>query len=346
MKKIVSIQSILGIIFIQFFFTSCLDIPTVRTAPVTEIEAFQAKSGGTILDDGNSEVIEKGVCWSIQHLPVNLSDSIFNNGRGIASFSAEITQLKPNTSYFVRAYATNKEGTGYGDEISFTTSQMVIAPINFSPSVIYGSMTDQDGNIYNTLKIGTQVWMAENLKTTKYRNGDPVPNITNTDQWEKLRTGAYCDYVNCSKFSDTYGHLYNWYAIEAGNLCPTGWHVPSAAEWDLLIDYLGGQSYAGAKLKESGNAHWNSGSEGATNASGFTALPGGIREMASFLDGDLSYYYKSLSYVSNWWTSTAVPLPNDYLLTARHCELQLDNTVFTWNLFRNAGCSVRCVKDN
>lgn len=351
MKKIISIQYIIAIILIQFLFTSCLlkDVPTVRTSSITEIEALQAKSGGDIKRDGNSKVTEAGVCWSIQNRP-GIYDSIvvvdLSGGQILGEFDAHVTQLQPNTKYFVKAFATNDEGTGYGNEVSFTTSKMVTAPINFNPLVTYGNITDLDGNIYKTITIGTQVWMAENLKTTKYRNGNPIPNITNTNQWKNLRTGAYCDYVNYSQFSNTYGHLYNWYAIESGNLCPTGWHVPSETEWEILIDYLGGQLNAGAKLKEYGNSHWSSVSSVATNESGFTALPGGMRERSSFIGIELGYSFTSISYGCYLWTSTAISLPSNYVPTAAYCHIQMGNTVLTYELFRDTGCSVRCIKDN
>ena len=131
------------------------------------------------------------------------------------------------------------------------------------------SLTDIDGNDYKTVTIGTQVWMVENLKTTKYNDGTAIPNITDNTSWAALTTGAYCDNINTPSISTTYGRLYNWYAVDnnAGtkvasnggkNVCPTGWHVPSDAEWTTLTTYLGGESVAGGKLKETGTTHWQS----------------------------------------------------------------------------------------
>jgi uncharacterized protein (TIGR02145 family) len=150
----------------------------------------------------------------------------------------------------------------------------------FNSSVTYGTLTDQDGNVYKTITIGTQTWMAENLRTTKYRDGSAIPNITDKTAWGNISTGAYCNYNNTTSADTiaTYGRLYNWYAAtESRNIAPAGWHVPNDAEWETLIYYLGGFSVAGGKMKETGTTHWISPNTGATNESGFTALPSGLR---------------------------------------------------------------------
>ena len=144
--------------------------------------------------------------------------------------------------------------------------------IVFNPNITYGSITDIDGNTYKTVTIGTQTWMAENLKVTKYNDGIAIPNVTDNTAWRELTTGALCDYGNTPSNSETYGKLYNWHAVNTGKLCPTGWHVPSDAEWTELTDYLGGTSVAGDKLKETGSTHWSNLRTGATNETGFTAL--------------------------------------------------------------------------
>ena len=137
------------------------------------------------------------------------------------------------------------------------------------------TVTDQDGNVYHTVTIGTQVWMVENLKTTKYRNGDGIQNVTDSIAWWNLTSGAYCIYRNDVNNLATYGRLYNWYAvIDSRKLTPAGWHIPTDAEWTTLTDYLG--STCGDKLKEKGPNHWG-GDNTATNETGFTALPGGNR---------------------------------------------------------------------
>ena len=140
------------------------------------------------------------------------------------------------------------------------------------------AIKDIDGNVYTSVIIGDQEWMVENLKVTHYRNGDVIPNVTDTTEWGNLSTGAYCEYDNNSSIVETYGRLYNWYAVsDSRKIAPEGWHVPSSEEWQTLVDYLGGADVAGGKLKETGTEHWNSPNTGATNESGFSALPGGRR---------------------------------------------------------------------
>jgi len=157
--------------------------------------------------------------------------------------------------------------------------------------------TDIDGNVYNTVTIGDQTWMASNLKTTKYNDGSAIPNETVNATWAGLSTGAYCDYANTPSNSTTYGRLYNWYAVNTGKLCPTGWHVSTDAEWTTLITtYLEGEAVAGGKLKEAGTTHWTPTNDGATNSSGFTALPGGNRNDV----GEFS----NIGQGGAWWSST------------------------------------------
>ncbi len=164
--------------------------------------------------------------------------------------------------------------------------------------IAVGSLVrDYDGNVYGVITIGTQKWMTENLKTTKYNDGTDIPLVTDGTAWSILTTPGYCWYNNDqAAYGNTYGALYNWYPVETGNLCPDGWHVPSDAEWTQLTDYLGGESVAGGKLKETGTTHWNSPNTGATNESSFTALPGGQRSYnGAFLD---------IGYNGYWWSST------------------------------------------
>jgi len=164
------------------------------------------------------------------------------------------------------------------------------------------TVTDIDGNTYRTVKIGDQWWMAENLRVTHYRNGDAIPHITDGTEWSKLTTGAYCEYDNSSANVATYGRLYNWYAVSDNrNIAPAGWHVPSDAEWQTLVDYLGGEFVAGGKMKEIGTTHWDSPNQGATNVSGFTALPGGYRSSDGgfFTLGSTTYFWSSKELNSN-----------------------------------------------
>lgn len=164
------------------------------------------------------------------------------------------------------------------------------------------NVTDIDGNIYHTVQIGTQIWMVENLKTTKFNDGTTIPLVTDNIAWSKLTTPAYCWNKNIENNKDTYGALYNWYAVNTGKLCPKGWHVPTDNDWTILANYLGGETYdnknieskTGGKLKESGTIHWSSPNEGATNETGFTGLPGGSR---AYYKGD----FNEIGTMGDWW---------------------------------------------
>jgi uncharacterized protein (TIGR02145 family) len=195
--------------------------------------------------------------------------------------------------------------------------------------------TDADGNHYRGIRIGTQCWMQENLKTTRFDNGLPIAKVTDGTAWIGLTTPAYSWYLNDSaSYASSYGPLYNWYAVGAGNLCPAGWHVPTDAEWTVLIDHLGGSNIAGNKLKESGLLHWNTPNTGATNESAFTALPGGFREGT-----DGNYYLMGNN--GRYWSSTASSIANAWLR-----ELNNSNgIVYRNNYTKKNGYSVRCIKD-
>ena len=205
--------------------------------------------------------------------------------------------------------------------------------INFSGTE--GIFTDpRDGMVYRWVKIGSQIWMAENLRAIKYNDGTAIPNVSNQITWQGLATGAWCNYDNNASYDNTYGKLYNWYAVNTGKLAPKGWHIPTDAEWSYLADYLGGENVAGGKLKST--IGWKSPNTGATNSSGFSALPGGRRQP----DGD-DFNYVSLD--GNWWSSTQV---TDY--HALSSSLYYDVSKLQLRLYSDLGFgfSVRCVRDN
>jgi len=205
----------------------------------------------------------------------------------------------------------------------------------FNPNINYGTVTDIDGNTYKTVTIGTQTWMAENLKVTKYNDGTAIANVTDDDEWSALTTGAYCNYNNTTSTVTiaTYGRLYNWYAVKTGKLAPKGWHVPSDSEWTVLTDYLGGKSVAGGKLKETGTTHWDSPNDGATNETGFTALPGGYR----YTNGTFS----TIGIYGYWWSATEY-----YSYTAWDWDMSYNNSsVNSSDYFKELGFSVRCLRD-
>jgi uncharacterized protein (TIGR02145 family) len=180
----------------------------------------------------------------------------------------------------ILAQAVNIYGssTTTGSNFVDKNGKIVITGMLNKNGEIINLVTDYDGNVYTTVTIGTQTWMVENLKVTHYRNGDPIPNVTDNTAWVTLTTGAYCSYNNLPDNFDIYGALYNWFTVaDTRNIAPTGWHVPTEAEWTTLETFLGGQSIAGGKMKEPGTTHWRSPNVGATNESGFSALPSGIR---------------------------------------------------------------------
>ncbi len=197
------------------------------------------------------------------------------------------------------------------------------------------TVKDIDGNFYNTITIGNQVWMKENLKVTKFKNGKTISFVTDNTEWNNLTTPAYCWYNNDTvKNKDTYGALYNWYAVTTEKLCPKGWHVPTDAEWTILTDYLGGYTVVGGKLKEAKATHWGNPNTGATDSSGFTALPGGRR---GYLDGSFGY----LCYHGYFWSATETGSPD-----AWYRVLFYDDTyVGRYYDHKTHGFSVRCLKD-
>lgn len=199
----------------------------------------------------------------------------------------------------------------------------------------YGTVTDINGNIYLTVKIGDQWWMAENLRVTHYRDGDPIPNVTDGVTWGGLTTGAYCDYNNDIANVVNYGRLYNWFAVnDSRNIAPAGWHVPSFEEWQTLVDFLGGDQIAGGKIKEAGTTHWTSPNTGATNESGFTGLPAGYRYIESG-------YFNHMGLSAFFWSSSE----SSSTIGCYRALNYDDSAVGRPNVNKSYGFSVRCVRD-
>ena len=207
-----------------------------------------------------------------------------------------------------------------------------------------GSVTDIEGNTYKTVKIGNKYWMAENLRVTHYQNGDSILNVTNHEQWFNLSSGAWCHYNNNSDYDKTYGKLYNGHAIlDDRDLCPAGWHVPTDSEWDTLISKLGGKDIAGGKLKEKGTNHWKSPNAGATNESGFSALPAGGRFPLSIGDNDTTKF-ASLNSSGYYWQIRIKP-PN-IIPEWRGLKYNEKGISIAGEYpISNNGLSVRCVQD-
>ncbi|HBE40763.1 MAG TPA: hypothetical protein DDW27_06085 [Bacteroidales bacterium] len=426
MKRGLSLVILISLITVAVSFQSCKKAtePTLTTAGVTGITLNSAVSGGTITSDGGEEILEKGVCWSTSQSPT-ITDPKTMDGIGSGNFSSNLVGLAEGTPYYVRAYATNSVGTGYGNEVTFTTNQITGAVVtttavasvtstsaesggnvtdagggvitargvcwstsqnptiadnkttNGTTTGIYTStltglssgvtyfyrayatnssgttygqqlqfitpVTDIEGNIYKTVAIGTQVWMAENLKTTKYNDDSAIPIVTANADWIALTTAAYCwAQNNETTYKPLYGAIYNWYAVETAKLCPTGWHVPTDAEFSTMEVSLGmtqaeasGTDWRGTDQGKEmkSTTGWSTGQNG-TNTSGFTALPAGYR---SYLTG----VSEGIGLITYFWTATATNVD-----IGVYRRLDGDNDkVFRNGTFKRAGKYVRCVKN-
>jgi uncharacterized protein (TIGR02145 family) len=309
----------------QVITTTTSGIPTLTTEVISNPTFHSATSGGTILNDGGTPVTARGVCWHTSPNPT-IANNHTTDGAGAGSFSSNLTGLTLNTLYYVRAYATNNIiGTAYGNELSFSTH----GPISGS------GVIDIDGNIYTTKILGTQEIMVGNLKTTKYANGDNIPNKSDDDEWyNSYFEGAWCWYNNNIVYENPYGKLYNWIAVtDSRKLCPTGWHVPTDAEWTVLTAYMGDEDVVGGYMKEVGTAHWIPPNTSATNESSFTGLPGGERSLYGPFD--------NLGYEGTWWSATEANEQSAWLrqLFYDHGE------VFRNGINKKQGYSVRCFKN-
>jgi uncharacterized protein (TIGR02145 family) len=303
-------------------------LPTLSTTAGFAITTTTASSGGNITSDGGGTITARGVCWSTSQNPTIALTTKTSNGTGTGSFTSSLTGLSPSTSYYIRAYATNSAGTAYGNQVSFTT------PTSSNPAV------DADGNTYTTVTIGTQVWMKENLKVSKYRNGDAIQTGLADATWQTTASGAYALYNNDPANNTTYGKLYNWYAVaDPRGLCPSGWHVPTYVEWTTLENFLGGSGISGGKLKSSGTLEagtglWYSPNSGGFNESGFSAFPGGHK--------NLNGTFNSKGSGGSWWNNTEYSTNTDAWF-----RYLLSNEVGVYRNYssKNAGFSVRCLRD-
>lgn len=213
----------------------------------------------------------------------------------------------------------------------FLFFSVVILSINNQAQTV----TDIDGNVYNTVTIGDQIWMKENLKVQKYNNGNPISHVIDSAIWVNQFNGAYCYYNNDSiTYSDLYGKLYNYYAIEdSRKICPIGWSIPTQTDWETLFTHLGGVAIAGGKMKETGTAHWLSPNTDATNSSGFAGLPGGFRRST----GSFGW----VDTTSNWWSSTPVSC-YVWMYRLSYNSAAVDD----YGQYPGSGYSIRCLKDN
>jgi uncharacterized protein (TIGR02145 family) len=319
-----------------------LHVTTSTTMGVTSNSAYIG--GGVIVGNGEASVESRGVCWSTSSNPT-IADNSTSEGTGTGTFASEIKGLNPRVKYYTRAFASNNSGTTYGEELEFTTLDVENATVN-----------DADGNVYNAIQIGDQIWMKENLKTTKYADGTSLHYIDNGPEWtdSELNITAYCWYDNSTENRDNYGGLYAWGAAMRGaggsnenpsgiqGVCPDGWHLPSNAEWIELEVFLGmtpsvaqdfhrEETTEGGKMKEAGSEHWVSPNPGATNSSGFSALPAGTMGY----EGS-----RRLGQETRFWSTSAF---SESAVFAR-ALLFNSEAVYQQEEGKDAGLSVRCIK--
>lgn len=335
MKKIIILS------FILFILVSCEKdpipplAPLIRTGNASAVEKTTATVGVSITDISKTKEI--GVLYSTSSTSLTLTDAkkgVVENFK-IGNNTVFLTAISAGTLYYYKAYACNGVDYIYGEMKTFGT----------------GGLQDIDGNVYNTLIIGSQTWMKENLKTTKYRNGQSIPNVTNATSWSSLSTGAWCDNNNDPSNGSYYGKLYNWYAVnDTRNIAPSGWHVPTDVEWTILENYLIANGYnydgttTGNKIAKSlatttdWNTSTNTGAIGTdltkNNKSGFSGLPGGLRYWSDGVFWDLDI-------IAYWWTNSAYNSVNAWMRGMGTADSELGRFYYG----TNNGLSVRCIKD-
>lgn len=324
----------------KVFITPPID-PKVTKPVISYVTPHTATVNVNIKYYDISQIDKYGICWSTNIDPYpnnpNVNTIYFHSSSDTTSvdYTYKMLQLPLNTTFYIRAFVAKTVGPTYyyGDVNTFTTVD------NNGPNV-----TDIDGNVYHSVTIGSQAWMVENLKVKHYRNGDAIPYVSDYNQWATSISGAlfYETYLNQSSL-DALGGLYNWYAInDSRKIAPMGWHVPSNAEWQSLLDFLGGSSSAGIKLKEAGfahwsipNSHWTPNLPDATNEWGFTALPGGkVFDNGRIIIANGGLY-------GYWWMAD-----ENNATTGLNFSLGFDYISSFINIIdKSEGLSVRCIKD-
>jgi uncharacterized protein (TIGR02145 family) len=303
----------------EISFTTSQGMPAITTNAVTDIVPLGAKSGGIISSDGGAAVTARGIVWGTSPNPT-LSNFKTTDGTGAGSFTSTMSALASQTVYYVRAYATNSFGTAYGNQVQFTSASA-------------NTVTDLEGHIYQYVTLCGKSWMAESLRSTKYRNGDPIVNGSTGFDWANSTTGAYVYPNGEVNKVDSFGLLYNVFAVnDARGICPTGWHVPSDDEWKVLeicqgmtqaeADMEGFRGTIADKLREGGS-------------SGLNLRLGGY----VFTDGS----YQNLYTRGFFWSSTQVPSSGNWFRAVT--DATSSNAALVRRLANVYGSSVRCVKD-
>jgi uncharacterized protein (TIGR02145 family) len=295
-----------------------VSLPQLTTRYISSITQREAMSGGAISFDGGSEILEKGIVWSKNREPNISMSTKTNEGGNSSNYISKLTNLTPDTRYYVRAYATNSVGTEYGQEQTFMTEKEAVV---FSGSV----------------SIGSQVWQTKNLNVDRFRNGDMIPQARTNKEWNsagKKGKPVWCYYNNDPENGRIYGKLYNWHAVnDARGLAPKGWHIPSDNEWTTLTNYLGGEDVADGKMKSTGTIYWNPPNIGASNESSFSALPGGYRN----IDGSF-HYIRSYAF---FWSATQYDGNYAWFRNLYYYS----SNVYRSNNDKSVGASIRCLLD-
>ncbi len=330
------------------FTTGDTGIPSVITTEITDIAHIRAQTGGNVTSSGGSSVTQRGVCYGTSSNP-DLSDEVTSNGSGNGVFISSLSDLTPGQTYYVRAYATNANGTAYGNQVQFTTTTF------YSQG---GGVTDYDGNNYGSVVIGTQEWLSENLRSTHYSDGTPIPLVTDFLDWGDLENNdtdkAYCFYNNNSSYATGYGALYTYAAATNGvpstgnqvqGVCPNGWHLPTEDEWDILNYYIfddlnANGLYYDVQKAIASTSGWNTAVGNGYDYYGFAAYPTGGRSSWGTGTADPGEF-EGAGDIASWWTST-----NSTATEARVKHMnQYNNHISTTTTYKSYGTSVRCVKN-
>lgn len=331
-KKIWIYQTVL-VAVLSTFTIGCkkdqLESIELITLPAHSIAETRASVECVVKNGTGRTMIQYGICWNTIPEPTIETGTMYwsHTSDEEDGFTTQLGGLFPSTTIYARVVAFYDGIAIYGNVISFETKGGTI-----------GTVTDIDGNVYHTVIIGEQIWMVENLKTKRYRNGNQIPNVSSVNQWTTLTTGAFCYYNNDLNNAQTYGNLYNWYAVnDSRNIAPEGWHVATDDDWNTLVTYwiqLANSTFISSILREESGEFWlgwNNQCGASTNESNFTALPGGKLDKNEF---------DELTRIGYWWSSTAY-----YPAYPYYWSINCGSHVSRGNNQKTTGFSVRCVKD-